>query len=50
MRIWKKLVFVVALMLVAGSVFAGCNTLRGTTEGVGRDIEETGEAVQNIAN
>ena len=50
MRMWKNLVLLVALVLVAGSVFAGCNTLRGTTEGVGRDIEQTGEAVQNIAN
>ncbi|WP_299629246.1 entericidin A/B family lipoprotein [uncultured Tateyamaria sp.] len=36
----------IALMIILGTTFAVCETV----EGVGRDVENTGEAIQSAAN
>ncbi len=36
---------IVCLMVLAGLVLAGCNTMQG----LGKDVEKTGEAIQRKA-
>jgi predicted small secreted protein len=40
----KKLILM--LMIASGTLLVACNTV----EGVGKDVESAGEAVQNTAN
>lgn len=39
-----KKILIIACFIVMGTAFAGCNTV----EGVGRDIEQAGESIQNL--
>ena len=43
---FKRIFATVLIMIFLGGGFIGCNTIRG----IGKDVEKTGEKVQDVAD